>query len=1157
MTTPLFPVKFENSYRDKSASEDELSPPSGLCFTDEGNLLIADDFNHRIQVYDCQFNFQHSFASKGKEAGQLHYPKGIAVDSDGNIYVADCWNHRIQKFDTKGNALLQFGTCGDGKGEMNEPYDILVEPSGNLIVVERYNHRIQFFDSQGLSLGWIGDRGTVFEEQLGELLGTPPTLLAPVLFEFPTSIAKDSQGNYFITDSGNHRVRKFNSQWQEVLSFGEEGTEPGQFQYPMSVSVAPNDLLYIADLNNNRIQTFTPFGQHLFNIDSENSGQTLEAPGITAIDSKGCLYTGFTFDTRISKYLIPLVSQETLAENLATQDNPDPEHLFYQGRLLEQQNENAKALTAYEKILGQTASNLKMAAALQISNLHIRGTTLSDLTHACNCAGEQLTEARNKLSKCFLIWQEQSHKFVELMHEEEKRILNDPVGLRDFNRELHIAELEEKKAYRRYRSESYCHQKTVQQFSRFIYNFIEGKSPLLHELLLQQTGEILNFITEYLQQKEKSEASMVEILGEPQGEENRLPAFLSRYHSNNKIMDLQKHLQVELHSHWSNLRHLAEFTDVSLENFAGKPAGDLTAFADIFKILIGFQEEPVAYINLEQQFFNSLDARLSPPKNANPTTDITLVDLTPIPFDTEDINFAKIQQVLQVESSPLNGKNEKLVWGPNEFLFPGLRENKKEVAQCACKLMETQAIYHEKSRELLQQLQELSKKLNALDIQLKQTEAGDKVTPITIYENIAIIKFQSNLTQRMIRTLDINQSQNLYRLVLAGAFLSQTNDESQDPETRKFFQDFTDYCSRQNQQTQDSCKSQKESIFKIVHLNGLAEELSSKNEISEISASIKIEQDLTWESMIRDQFTLEDQRNSRIKTFLDTLADFRDQMSSAKGPQKPTCREIRILEEPPTKVGPIHTPQGICYDKDGNLLVTDYENHRVCKYSPQGHYNFHFGGLGNASGSLHYPNNLAIDSQGSIYVVENGTQRIKKFNAQGNYLFQFGPQPSSYMSSISIDSQDAVWVTVPEHNQIIIFDNKGASVRTLENENLNQPVSIFCLPKGEYLVGDRSQSLLKHFDAQDNLIRETPKAGWGVDEIYFLARHPSHGIYGSDYWNNQIVHLNDKLEMQSVFYKPGRRKGQLGKVGGLAIFNNELAVANTHGGKVQIFDLSS
>ena len=336
MTTALFPIKFESTYRAEDSSEEELSPPSGLCFSDEGYLLLADDFNHRIQVYDSQSNLLHSFGSKGKEPGQFQYPKGIAVDAEGNIYVADCWNHRVQKFDSKGNPLLTFGTCGDAKGELNEPYDILVEPSGNLVVVERYNHRIQFFDPQGVSLGWVGDRGTVLEEQLAELQGTPANLLAPLLFEFPTSIAKDSQGNYFITDSGNHRVRKFNCRWQEILSFGEMGSKEGQFQYPQCLSIAPNDLLYVADLNNERIQVFSPFGQFLFVIDGANSDQTFEAPCLTAIDLKGCLHIGFTFNPRIFKYLIPLVSQKTLTKSLLS----NPAHIFYQALSLEQENDN-------------------------------------------------------------------------------------------------------------------------------------------------------------------------------------------------------------------------------------------------------------------------------------------------------------------------------------------------------------------------------------------------------------------------------------------------------------------------------------------------------------------------------------------------------------------------------------------------------------------------------------------------------------------------------------------------------------------------------------------------------------------------------------------------------------------------------------------------
>ena len=120
----LLSANLTATYREDSVGE--LSPPSGLCFSSKGHLHVADDFNHRIQVFDSQFNLLQCFGSKGKELGQLQYPKGIAVDPDGNIYVADSWNHRIQKFDANGTPILEFGTCGDEKGELNEPFDILI-----------------------------------------------------------------------------------------------------------------------------------------------------------------------------------------------------------------------------------------------------------------------------------------------------------------------------------------------------------------------------------------------------------------------------------------------------------------------------------------------------------------------------------------------------------------------------------------------------------------------------------------------------------------------------------------------------------------------------------------------------------------------------------------------------------------------------------------------------------------------------------------------------------------------------------------------------------------------------------------------------------------------------------------------------------------------
>jgi DNA-binding beta-propeller fold protein YncE len=1177
MTTALFPTKFESAFRTQDSSEEELSPPSGLCFTKEGYLLIADDFNHRIQIYDPQFNLLNCFGSKGKEQGQFLYPKGIAVDLEGNIYVADSWNHRVQKFDSKGNPVLTFGCCGDGQGEMNEPYDILLEPSGNIIVVERYNHRIQFFDSNGVSMGWVGDRGTVLEEQLAELQGTPSNLLAPILFEFPTSIAKDSQGNYFITDSGNHRIRKFSPQWQEILSFGEMGEEPGQFQYPLCVSIAPNDLLYVADLNNERVQVFSPYGQYLFAIDGSGSGQIFEAPCLTAIDLKGCLHIGFTFNTQIFKYLIPLVSQNTLTESLSKLSDPNPDHVFYQALSFEQENDPSKALAALENYLtlvtdnkpeGTAPNPSKIKALLLLSRLPAKGSIITDQTLdlACREAEEQLKESRSKALKCFLSWQEVVAKFTALLHEEQRKIVKDPDGVRDFNRDLHIAEQEDKKFYRRTQNEFHAYRKTVQQLSQIICNLIESNLPesqmnTLRDVLLKQTGETLNLMKDFFGQKEKSEESMVQILGESKGEKDKLSAFLTQFYSNCRLMDLQQHLQFELQSHWFNLKTLAFNSPktVSLESLAGKMTGGPSALEDVLKILVGFHEDWLTYPILEQKTLNTLDtlSKEFSSSEAICKTDLTFKDLAPIPYDSENMDFTGTLKNLKAEASTLTKDNEKLVWGQNVFQFPGFPEHKEELAQCALKLLETQATYQEKAQELIQQLEELSQKRNDLDVQLKQAKVEDKISPITVNDNTAIVQFQINLIRRMIMSLDINQSLNLHRLVLAGAFLLLGDNECS--ETHQFFESFGNYCSGKEQTIREILKSRKENTFKLSGLSGQASELESTYKISGLANAIKVEDEIERVKIDLDHLEFELQRNSKIKNILDKLTDFRDRLSLSGENLKTNLHEILIIEKAGAEIGQTLAPQGIHYNKDGNLLVADYENHRIHSYSPKGSYQFQFGGWGNAPTCLQYPINLSSDSENSIYVIDELNREIKKFDREGNFLFRFGQGDFGLVFSLSIDTQDQIWVAESEHNRIRIFDSQGKTLRALQGESLNlkEPVSVYCLPNGEYLVGDRSESLLKHFDAENNLISETSKADWGVDEIYFLAWHPNHGIFGSDFWNNQIVHLNNQLEIQSVYRKPGRRAGQLGKVGGLSIFNDQLAVANFDGGKVQIFDLST
>ena len=1156
--TSLFPATFDASFR----TEENLSPPSGLCFTHEGNILLADDFNHRIQIYDPQFNLITSFGEKGKKQGQLQYPKGIAVDKEGNIFVADSWNHRIQKFDSQGKPLLSFGSCGDGKGELNEPYEILIDSSGTLIVVERYNHRIQFFDGHGKSLGWIGQRGTVLEEELADNYETPLNQLAPPLFEFPTSIATDSCENYFVTDSGNHRIRKFDKNWQEILTFGEQGEEPGQFQYPLCVSIAANDLLYIADLNNNRIQIFTSFGQYLNTIEHDET--PLEAPCLTLVDSTGNLFIGSTFDTKILKYQIPTDAESTLAEKLATSEPLNPEHIYYFSLVQAKNGNDPKSLAALEQTLGLLSKNSaekKSEVPLHLSRLAFEGKEItgSSIDLAIPLIENQLNESRKSMTTAFESWQEAAQKLNELQMQEQQLTQSDPQGLRKFNKDLYKYEQEDRENFRQTRNTFYSFRKTTQQFYSFIYYLIESEinetqMESITSLLDRQWNSSVGIINEYFDQKEKCEESMVQILGDAGGDQ--LPSFLIKNYYSNRLMDLLLHLQFQMRTHFQVLKVLARQAIDNEKN--RKLLRDLTS-SPIFsenatRIMIRFHEHWQTMEFLEPQFLETLDSVMPYWENKNISIlEPSLDDFSPVAFDSENLDIAQTARVLQSQAAEIKFENGILLWGPNKYNSASLENQKSElVAQCLAAL-KAQSIFEEKSGELLNQLDDMERQRRDLDAQQRQVGTEDKITPIGINNNIAVFEFQLNLIRRMIKGLDINENLNLHRLI-AGAALAQVLNQPHD--NAQLLDELAIYAKKLNNDTVEFSRERKSKFFEISALRSQQKQLESAHDISEIDASIKVDADITQLQANIDRLELKLKRSMRSKNLLDLILNFTETNISAPETQ---LEQVFSISKVGPEIGLPLIPQGLTHNSKGDLLVADYENHRIYCYSPEGKYKFHFGTWGNTSGSFKYPIDLATDSHDNIYVIDEGNGVVKKFDAEGNFILQFEEGVLGHVFSLSIDSQGQIHIADLDNNRITIFDSNGKAtpLATEQSKNLQAPCGVFCLENGGTLVGDRSEFLLKHFDAAGKLINQVPREGLGFDEIYRIACDPKHGIFASDFWNNQIIHLNNNLEVIDIYRKQGNRTGELGKTAGLSIHNGRLAVSNFDGRKVQVFNLPS
>jgi len=78
------------------SNEGEFDCLAGVAVNRIGQYIIADRYNHRIQVLDPSGRFLRAFGSQGTADGRFNYPWGITTDALGFIYVCDKENHRVQ-----------------------------------------------------------------------------------------------------------------------------------------------------------------------------------------------------------------------------------------------------------------------------------------------------------------------------------------------------------------------------------------------------------------------------------------------------------------------------------------------------------------------------------------------------------------------------------------------------------------------------------------------------------------------------------------------------------------------------------------------------------------------------------------------------------------------------------------------------------------------------------------------------------------------------------------------------------------------------------------------------------------------------------------------------------------------------------------------------
>ncbi len=254
-----------------------ISIPGGVAADKHGNLYFCDYDNHVVRKVDglgiittiagTPSVFGFSGDGGPATAAKFNFPLGITVDSLGNLFVADQHNNRIRKISASGIISTVVGTGTSGfSGDMGPataadislPNYVRMDSVGNLYITDNGHHRIRKVDAFGI-INTIAGNGT-----LGSSGDGGPATAAEL--NYPGGIAIDRQGNIFICDCYNNRIRRIDAFTGIISSVAGTGVAgysgdwgpatAAELNQPVDIAVDHYNNVYFVDWNNSRIRTF-------------------------------------------------------------------------------------------------------------------------------------------------------------------------------------------------------------------------------------------------------------------------------------------------------------------------------------------------------------------------------------------------------------------------------------------------------------------------------------------------------------------------------------------------------------------------------------------------------------------------------------------------------------------------------------------------------------------------------------------------------------------------------------------------------------------------------------------------------------------------------------------------------------------------------------
>ncbi|MEJ7602864.1 MAG: hypothetical protein WKG01_33560 [Kofleriaceae bacterium] len=287
-TDPVFPGDglpgtAERSAEGAPGQDVQLNHPTDLAEGPDGKILVMAWHNHKLRELDPETGRVRILAGAGAGyAGDgattmtalFKQPKGLELDADGNMFILDQQNFRIRKIERATGAMSLVagngmqGSDGDGglataaqlnfeAGSNPEPSGGLAFARGKLFVADTLSSRVRAIDLATGMIETVVGTGVVG-------YGGDDGLATAAQLSFPRDLEIGPEGDLYIADTDNHRIRAVNLDTgviRTVAGTGELGLDPDDGQLPTETKLARpfgiefdrDGNLFICDTINSRI----------------------------------------------------------------------------------------------------------------------------------------------------------------------------------------------------------------------------------------------------------------------------------------------------------------------------------------------------------------------------------------------------------------------------------------------------------------------------------------------------------------------------------------------------------------------------------------------------------------------------------------------------------------------------------------------------------------------------------------------------------------------------------------------------------------------------------------------------------------------------------------------------------------------------------------